>query len=554
MQRRNFLKILPAAGVTPFAVNGFAMRPFANTRMANLLANCDAVADRVLILIQLKGGNDGLNTLVPLDQYPAYAKLRPTIKIPDAGTDKYLNLDSTLPLADQVGLHPVLTSLKAMYDKGWVNVVQGVGYENLNQSHFKGADIWLSGGDGTKENFNIKTGWMGRALNAMYPEVKGFPTEKMKYPLGIQVGDPNPSLGFHTDTEHRNNINLSGQDPDGFYTLVQTIGGAPLTNVPDSEYGVELAYIMGVEKAVDLYSEYISAAFKAGSNAVSTYPQHQLAWQLKTIARMIKGGCKTKIYLCSMGGFDTHGSQIAPEGKITLGNHAELLATLADSVKAFMDDLDKMGLGEKVMACTFSEFGRCAKENGSSGTDHGTLAPMFVFGKTADAGVSGTNVNLTNLSGDNQLQGQQHDYRSVFTTLLQDWLGASNYALEQTNFDTFGKLALVGAPHIVSPDCYVGTTSIWDDAAGPTAPNMTLSPNPASTRSEVAFQSPRAFRARLSAYSMAGSLLHTQIVQVQPGTNYFYLEVRRWPAGTYVVRLEDVASGKAEVGRLSVTG
>ena len=153
-----------------------------------------------------------------------------------------------------------------------------------------------------------------------------------------------------------------------------------------------------------------------------------------------------------------------------------------------------------------------------------------------------------------QVQGQQHDYRAVFTTLLQDWLGASDYALEQTQFDTFSKLALVGAPHIASPDCYVGTTSIWDDAGGQTPRPMTLSPNPASTRSEVAFQSPSAFRAKLSAFSMAGSLMHTQIVQVQAGFNYFYIDVRRWPAGTYVVRLEDLGSGKAEVGKLSVMG
>ncbi len=240
----------------------------------------------------------------------------------------------------------------------------------------------------------------GRALQAMYPDVMGAPIPPDEvYPLGIQIGDPNPSLGFHAETDHQNVINLYGQDPAGFYSLVQTIGGAPLPNVPDSEYGDELRYIMGVEKAVDEYSVYITQAFDAGSNAISAYPQTTLAYQLKTVARLIKGGCKTKIYLCNMGGFDTHGDQLAPEGIVTLGGHADLLRNLSDAVKYFFNDLDAMGLGDQVSACTFSEFGRCAKENGSKGTDHGTLAPMFIYGKAVQAGVNGTNVNLSQPHG-----------------------------------------------------------------------------------------------------------------------------------------------------------
>ncbi|MFN0015952.1 MAG: DUF1501 domain-containing protein, partial [Saprospiraceae bacterium] len=326
MKRRNFLKI---AGISSFVVNGHAMRPFSNTKIARVMADCEEVEDRVLVLIQLKGGNDGVNTIIPIAQYDVYSNLRPVIKIPDTGPERYIKLDNTVPSPDQVGLHPVMTGFKALYDKGWLNVVQGVGYENLNQSHFKSTDLWLSGGDGTLQGSKIRSGWMGRALNAMFPDVKGTPIPDMLYPLGIQIGDPYPSLGFHTETEHQNSINLYGQDPDGFYSLVQTIGGAPLLNVPDSEYGDELRYIMGVEDSVDQYSQYITQAFDAGSNAITTYPQSGLANQLKTVARLIKGGCKTKMYLCSMGGFDTHGSQIPPEGTVVLGRHADLLRNLA---------------------------------------------------------------------------------------------------------------------------------------------------------------------------------------------------------------------------------
>src|SRR5690349_23187220 len=206
MKRRNFLKI---AGITSFAVNGHAMRPFANSKITRILNSCDGVEDRVLVLIQLKGGNDGINTIIPVNQYDVYANLRSTIGIPE---NELLALDNTLGVDEQVGLHPAMLKFKELYDKGWASLVQGVGYQNMNQSHFKGTDLWFAGGDGTIANSNIPSGWMGRSLQAFYPDVVGVPTATMPDPLGIQIGDPNPNLGFHTQTEHQNVINLSGQD------------------------------------------------------------------------------------------------------------------------------------------------------------------------------------------------------------------------------------------------------------------------------------------------------------------------------------------------------
>ena len=356
MKRRNFLKFLPAAGVTSFAVNGFSVRPFANSKMAKLLADCDGVQDRTLVLIQLKGGNDGINMIIPAANYDRYAQLRPTTRLEESA---FIPLDNTLASDSLVGLHPAMTAVKAMYDNGMVNVIQAVGYQSMNQSHFKGTDIWLSGAD-SSIGATTSSGWMGRALQAFYPDVAGAPTADMPDPIGIQVGDPNTSLGFHTETEHQNAINLSGQDPAGFFSLIQTIGGAPILNVPDSDHGEELEFIMGVEQSINLYAERISQVFNAGSNAITTYPNNSLANQLKTIARMIRGGCKTKIFLCQLGGFDTHNAQV-DSGDTSLGSHANLMKTLSDAVKFFFDDLEQMGLGDRVMACTFSEFGRCAK-------------------------------------------------------------------------------------------------------------------------------------------------------------------------------------------------
>lgn len=553
MKRRNFLKIFPAATVTPFVVNGTVLRPFANSKMARLLQGCDGIEDRVLVLIQLKGGNDGLNNLIPINQYDRYANLRPSIGIPESA---YVNLDSTLSNENQVGLHPFLLKIKELYEKGWVAIIQGVGYENMNQSHFKGTDIWLSGGDTTPANLNIKSGWMGRALQSLYPDVEGTPTPAMPDPLGIQVGDPTTSLGFHTETEHQNVINLSGQDAAGFYSLIQTIGGAPIANVPASDYGEELDFIMGVERSTSLYAQRISEVFNAGSNYLSSYPTtntSRLSPQLRTVARLIKGGCKTKIFLCQIGGFDTHNAQVNG-GNPTQGEHANLLLDVAESVKNFMDDLEGLGLADNVVACTFSEFGRCAKENGSDGTDHGTLAPMYVFGKNVAAGVKGTNVNLSDLTNDNQLKGTQFDYRQVFTTLLQDWLGASEQVLTDTMFDGFAKIPLVDAAAVVNPDCYLPSNTVGaNDYLYRLERPLTVFPNPASVQAEIGFvNKDNAFDAHLTVHSLGGTLVSSAQVSAETDVNVYFVEVANLPPGPYFVRLENRLNGKAFVAKLSV--
>ncbi|HAD12619.1 MAG TPA: hypothetical protein DCF33_09290 [Saprospirales bacterium] len=552
MKRRNFLKIFPAATVTPFVVNGHPLRAFANSHMAKLLNSCDGVEERVLVLIQLKGGNDGLNTIIPIEQYDTYANLRPTIRINESD---YINLDSTLNNQDQVGVHPSFAKIKELYDKGWASIIQGVGYESMNQSHFKGTDLWLTGGDGSIANNNIKSGWMGRALQAFYPEVEGVPTSSMPDPLGIQVGDPTTSLGFHTETEHQNVINLSGQDASGFYSLIQTIGGAPILNVPDSDHGVELEYIMGVERSTSLYAQRISEVFNAGSNYLTTYPttnnNSRLAPQLQTVARLIKGGCKTKIYLCQLGGFDTHNAQI-DGGNTAQGDHANLLLDLAESIKNFFDDLEGLGLADQVTACTFSEFGRCARENGSDGSDHGTLAPMLVFGKNIAAGVKGTNVNLSNLTPDNQLQGAQFDYRQVFTTLLQDWLGAGEEVLTQTMFDGYNKVNLVDPAFVVNPECYLPQTVSTSQVFAKEQP-LTIFPNPASIQVEVGFTNQgTGFDARLTLHSLGGRMVSAASVRVEPDINVYYLDVSQLPPAVYFVRLENTQNGRAFTAKLNV--
>ncbi len=449
MKRRNFLKL---AAPVPLLLNAVPVKAFESLGLLQAL-DCGDVQNRCLVVIQMRGGNDGLNTIIPIASYDTYAGLRPTIKVPQTGPGAYITLDSTLPTADQVGLNPGMTAIKSLYDQGKATIIQGVGYPTHNRSHFKSTDLMLTGGDGQPANFSIPDGWMGRYLKYNYPEAIGTPSPIMPDPVGIQLGNKKPSLGFHSLEEHALAINLSGQDPAGFFTLVSQVGLDPIANIPDSHYGDKLEYIGAVERDSEVYAERISRVFNNGRNSVAAnYPDTYLANQLKTVARLLNGGSKTKVFLVDMTGFDTHVNQIGTDpGE---GNHFNLLEMLSEGVKAFQDDLSAMAIDDRVMTVTFSEFGRKATENANRGTDHGTLSSMMVFGKHLDGGVRGTNLDLTTLDNGAPLN-RQHDYREVFTELLHKWLGADDGALTAAGFLPFKNsgLDLVASSQVADPTC-----------------------------------------------------------------------------------------------------
>lgn len=414
------------------------------------MLECVPFTDRILVLVEMAGGNDGLNTIVPMNQYDTYANMRPTIKLPE---NEVHVLNPEDPIEDQVGLHPAMQGIKQLFNQNKVAVIQGVTYPQYNLSHFKSTDLWHSGGDGTPPNFNIPDGWMGRYLSTHYPGVAGHPTMDMPDPLGIQVGNPKPALGFHTMEQHQPAISLGYNSPNGYYDLVNEIGADPITNLPFSEFADEMNFIMNVENSVAQYAERIQNVFGMGTNALDEYPSTGLGYQLKTIARLISGGSQTKIFLVSTGGYDTHEQQ-TEESDTTTGWHAELLTDLSTSIKAFHDDLQAQSLEGKVMMATFSEFGRQPIENVSRGTDHGNVAPMFIIGNAVDQGVKGTNLDLSNLDYD-QLQGMQYDYREVFTSLVKDWFGAPQSVVNATfpdDYDT--NLGLIETDPNAGPDCF----------------------------------------------------------------------------------------------------
>lgn len=427
MIRRNFIKLTSTAS----ALSLLPTEVFSLFKSAGM-TTCPDSSTKKLVLIQLAGANDGLNTIVPINQYDTYAKLRPNIKLNNVGmANGIINLDSTLPLTDQVGLHPNLLGFKNLYDKGFMRIIQGVGYPFQDKSHFKSTDLWLTGGDGTVANNNLDSGWAGRFMENYYVDFL-----HSNFPLGIQLGSSDNSFGFHGKIEHGMSLNISGQDLSGFYSIVNGLGGQPPASFPDSEYGGLIQYIVNNDTYANTYAQSISNSFNSGTNTLS-YPNTSLSNQLKTVARFISGGLQTKVYLVKVGGFDTHETQVAANNTTHLGNHANLLTQISEAITTFIMDLNNQNLGNDVVAVTFSEFGRKAGENASLGTDHGEIAPMFVFGNAINPGISGTNINLSEAVSTNnyQVKTVQHDNRRVFSTIIQDWFGASNQTLDLTFYN-----------------------------------------------------------------------------------------------------------------------
>lgn len=451
MNRRNFLKVGAPLSLAPLFINGLPLRAFASPQIIDAL--CPEVDERIMVLVFLNGANDGINNLVPMDQLSLYNNVRPEIALPQ---NRLLTLDSSLASAHQVGLHPSLKSFADLYNDDKLAVIQGVGMNNPNKSHFKATDLWMAGGDGSPQNFSKGTGWMGRYFDHRYPQYSGQAFGNMLDPLGIIIGTT-ANTGFHSNAAHAYELSLRGQDPSGYYTQVSSFEGLPLKSSPNTEHGDLLRHIMTVENSMSAYAERVSEVFNRGANQ-ATYGNSDLSGQLKTVARLISGGCQTKIYLCNIGGWDTHQDQVDRQDT-TQGRHANLLATLSDSLKTFQEDLGLIGQEDRVMTVVFSEFGRKVIGNASRGCDHGTLGPMYVIGKHVQSGVLGTNLNL----GMQDRQGApdpaqlQHDYRQVLGTLLQDWMGTTDTGIQDVEFDDklLSKLPIVETNAIASDQCLI---------------------------------------------------------------------------------------------------
>lgn len=461
MKRRKFLKNIGKVSAAPLLLNGVGLKAMSNSSMLNFLTTCIGVEERSIVVLFLKGGNDGLNTIIPVDQYATYIGHRPTVGLPETGTGAYINLDTTLPIADQVGIHPAMTNFKAMYDAGKARIVQAVGYPSFNQSHFGSSDLWLGGRDGSQGVGASGDGWIGRFFENAYPGIHGNPNTEFPDPLGVQLGDTKASLAFHDCSSVYEAVNLSGQNPAALYGLLNGLGTSPHDTPLATEYGAEIDYITDVENSTNVYGQRITNVYNAGTNSSVVYPNSSLGDQLATVAKLLSGGSKTKVFQLHRGGFDTHSGQVEV-GSPGIGRHADILADVFDSIKAFHDDIANLGVSNKVVTVVFSEFSRRITENGSNGTDHGNYGPMFIFGDAVEPGISGTNFDLTAINGSGNMNASemQFDYRSVFKTILQDWMGAGSDILIPAQLDSYALIPnLISPTEVVDPTCYLGSTA-----------------------------------------------------------------------------------------------
>jgi uncharacterized protein (DUF1501 family) len=440
MNRRDFLAA-SSSFLLPMTLNGMGIKAYnENSALVQSLRHTAAAnTDRILVMINMIGGNDGLNMVIPLDQYSAYNTLRSNIAIPQTNVLALAGMPET-------GLHPAMTGLQNMYNDGKLSIIHSVGYPNANQSHFRSADIWMSG---VESNQYASTGWMGRYLNNRYTGYPtGYPNTTMEDPIALQIG----YLATPTLQGTSQSTAVTIDNPDSFYLLIGAGGATSPADIPPYQIGSQISYIRQQQALAVGYAAEIKAAADLGVN-MGSYPlpaaKNDLADQLKIVARLIHGGLKTKIFFVTQYGYDTHSSQVDVNDK-RIGVHADLLGKLSAAITSFQQDLQLQGTADKVIGMTFSEFGRRATSNASRGSDHGVAAPMFVFGNNLKKKVIGMNPNLTTeLLPENPQPWEtgrdikmQIDFRRVYTDILNDWFGTNKTVTDTLLFRNFKTISL----------------------------------------------------------------------------------------------------------------
>jgi uncharacterized protein (DUF1501 family) len=516
MKRRSFVKAIPAVTI-PAMFGGFTVKAFGENPMLSAMANAYTETDHVLVLVRMAGGNDGLNTVIPLDQYVALTKARPNL---------VLDEKKVLKLNDKTALHPAMTGMKTLFDEGKLQVIQSVGYPSPSFSHFRATDIWMSASDSKEYVFS---GWAGRYLNYEYPNFPvGYPNNTMPDPLAIEIGG-NASQTFQVMGI---NTGIPIKDTKAFYHNIQT----SFPNAPSTPAGHELAYIREVQRQADKYSDVIVAGAANAKNLV-TYPSvknstgQRLGDQLAIVARLIAGGLKTRIYMVGVGGFDTHNNQVNANDHET-GTQAELLGGVSDAILAFQRDLEAMKIADRVVGMTFSEFGRRVKSNDSGGTDHGAAAPLFVFGKGVKGGVTGTNVQVPANATVNDNVPMQYDFRSIYATLLQDWFCMPKQEVSNVLFKDFQKL------NILTANCNTPVaTHEANVAAGENL--ITIYPNPCVDSTTVQFES-FGGNCMMQLFDNQGHLIQNLALGTyEPGQYSSGVDLTELPAGMYYIRYQN---------------
>ncbi len=516
MKRRNFFKAAAAASVVPVSLNGMNLNAMG---IESVLGNIGKRASegKVLVLIQLNGGNDGLNTVIPVDQYANLTKARSNVIINESDLLKLNGYSKTT-------LHPKMTGLQSMFNNGKVNIVQSVGYPDPNFSHFRSTDIWMSASD---SNTIETTGWMGRYLDDRFENFpKDYPSSSMPDPLAIQIGAM-VSLAFMGPST---SMGMAITDPTTFYNIVDNSTGS----APATPYGDELSYIRLLAQQTNKYADVIKKAANSGSNKSTKYPSsggrgNGLAEQLKIVAKLISGGLKTPVYMVSLGGFDTHAEQVDSSSHKD-GSHATLLENLSTAIDAFQDDLKLLGISDRVVGMTFSEFGRRVQSNASGGTDHGAAAPLIVFGDAVQPGIIGNNPSIPSTTTVEDNVPMQFDFRQVYASVLKDWFELSESEVS----------SLLGGKDYNTLPIFKNSLSTLEEFADyMTQIRMKpIYPNPAKDFIIVDFETDGGGELALNVFDPLGNLVQSVFQKNFPVGEYQQqVDLRGLKSGNYIVQL-----------------
>lgn len=374
---------------------------------------------RVLVVVQLSGGNDGLNTVVPFGD-DNYNRARPGIRINDA-----LKLDG----ADGIGLNPALRPIHEMVGQGRAAIVNGVGYPSPNRSHFKSMDIWHSAK--TDEKDMRGKGWVGKAMDTAYPlDRKGVAPEGASMAC-VSIGNNAPMAvqGSHVQPVAFQNATAFQWAGHQIHDAVSEGYDAINQNVAEADAADPLAFVQRTTLDAQVASSKVRQAVKGSTD--TRFPNNPLAQQLAMVAKMIRAELPTRVYYVTLGGFDTHAQQT--------NKHTQLLAQFADSMKAFYDELHKTGHDGRVVSLAFSEFGRRLRQNASGGTDHGVAGPSFVFGPSVKHGLHGSYPSLANLDQGDLIHTT--DFRSVYADILDNWMAIDSGKTLGSKYDHLGLFA-----------------------------------------------------------------------------------------------------------------
>ncbi len=351
---------------------------------------------KILVVIQLSGGNDGLNTVVPF-RNDDYYSLRPTIGIAEA---------DVLKLTDSLGFHPALSGLKDIYDQGFLTIINNVGYPNPDRSHFRSMDIWHSGSSSSEFWYS---GWLGRYLDAQCNN--GKPVHAV-----LEIDD---TLSLAVKGENKNALGVTS--PKMLYDSVKNLDVVTNTNTGNANLDFLYKTLADTKSSAQyLYDQ--STIY----NSKQSYPNSELGKHLKTIAELVVSGCETSVYYCEHTGFDTHFSQ--------LGKQNNLLGQYSEAVTAFVQDLKDNGKMNDVVIMTFSEFGRRVEQNASGGTDHGTANNVFIInGALTKPGVYNETPDLKNLDQGDLIY--KIDFRNIYSTILRKVLKVDDASILRRSFD-----------------------------------------------------------------------------------------------------------------------